>query len=87
MRQNMDLVSIGTQISLERKKRGWTQSQLAERAGISRATLAALETGAIRELGFNKVAMLLACLQLNLRIGTANGSRPTLEDLQLENAA
>jgi len=81
----MDLTSIGMRIALERKRHGLTQSQLAQRARISRATLAALETGSIRELGFNKIAMLLACLQLDLRLGAANGSRPTLEDLQLEN--
>jgi transcriptional regulator with XRE-family HTH domain len=83
----MDIASIGTRIASERKKHGLTQVQLAQRAKISRATLAALETGAIRELGFNKIAMLLACLQLDLRVGAANSSRPTLEDLQLENTA
>jgi transcriptional regulator with XRE-family HTH domain len=36
---------LGQQIKLERKKRQWTEQNLAERAGISRATLQKIEAG------------------------------------------
>ncbi|WP_084536957.1 helix-turn-helix domain-containing protein [Azospirillum halopraeferens] len=67
-----------------RREKGLTQPALAQRAGVSRATIAALETGAARELGFNKVAMILAALDLDLRIATANRGRPTFEELRNE---
>lgn len=36
---------LGQQIRLGRKQRRWTESNLAERAGISRATLQKIENG------------------------------------------
>ena len=36
---------LGTQIKLGRKERKWTESELAGRAGISRATLQKIEKG------------------------------------------
>lgn len=36
---------LGQQIRLERKKRQWSEQNLAERAGISRATLQKIEAG------------------------------------------
>lgn len=36
---------LGKQIRLGRKQRRWTESELAERAGISRATLQKIEKG------------------------------------------
>lgn len=36
---------LGQQIKLGRKKRKWSEANLAERAGISRATLQKIETG------------------------------------------
>ena len=38
-------VLLGEQIKLRRKQRKWTESDLAERAGISRATLQKIEKG------------------------------------------
>jgi transcriptional regulator with XRE-family HTH domain len=38
-------VLIGQQIKLGRKQRKWTEQNLAERAGISRATLQKIENG------------------------------------------
>lgn len=83
----MDLTSIGPEIARQRKQAGLTQAELAARAGISRATIAGLETGAARELGFNKVMAILAALHLDLRITVANKGRPTLEDLTAEAAS
>ncbi len=36
---------LGKQIKLFRKQRGWSEQNLAERAGISRATLQKIESG------------------------------------------
>jgi len=36
---------LGQQIRLERKRRQWSEQNLAERAGISRATLQKIEAG------------------------------------------
>jgi transcriptional regulator with XRE-family HTH domain len=55
---------------------------LASRAGIGRSTLDALENGRTSELGFGKVARLLASLALELQIVDARRSRPTLDDLR-----
>ena len=81
-----DLLAIGAEIATHRKALGLTQTQLASRAGVSRATVTALETGAQRELGFNRLMAILVVLNLDLRLATANAGRPTLEDLQREAA-
>jgi transcriptional regulator with XRE-family HTH domain len=39
------LVRLGTRISKLRKKRGWTQAEMAERVGIDRSFLADVERG------------------------------------------
>lgn len=36
---------LGKQIKFSRKQRGWSEQNLAERAGISRATLQKIESG------------------------------------------
>lgn len=80
----LDLLSLGHEIAVSRKALGLTQPELAKRARVGRSTLAALENGAIRELGFAKIMSILAVLKLDLRITVANAGRPTLEDLQRE---
>lgn len=78
------LSSIGSQIATRRKALGLSQSELARKAGVSRATLEALENGRSGELGFSKVANILAALGLELKIQEANRQRPTLEELLKE---
>ena len=80
----MDLSTIGARIATQRRSLGLTQARLAARAGVSRATVTALETEAQRELGFNKVMAILTVLNLDLCLADANAGRPTLEDLQRE---
>jgi transcriptional regulator with XRE-family HTH domain len=81
----LDLLSLGIQIATRRKALGLTQSALVQKAGISRATLGALENGRCGELGFSKVARILAALGLELKLQEAHLRRPTLEELQEEN--
>jgi transcriptional regulator with XRE-family HTH domain len=76
-----DLNSIGVEIASQRKTVGMSQSTLAKAAGVSRATLGALENGRAGELGFSKVAKILAALGLELKVQEANPRRPTLDEL------
>ena len=77
----LTLRSLGPQIASRRKDLGLSQSDLARKAGISRATLDALENGRSGELGFTKVANILSALGLELRVHEANLQRPTLDEL------
>ncbi len=80
----LDLISVGNQIAERRKTLKLSQSALARMAGVSRATLDALENGRAGEMGFSKVTRLLAALGLELTLHTASAQRPTLDELMLE---
>jgi transcriptional regulator with XRE-family HTH domain len=77
----MDLISVGHQIAQRRKAIKLNQAELARKAGVSRATLDALENGRSGELGFSKVNRLLATLGLELTVQPASLRRPTLDEL------
>ena len=77
----MQLVALGEMIAEHRRKQKLSQEALARKAGISRATLDALENGRSGELGFSKISKLLAALGLELKIEPANSPRPTLDEL------
>ena len=78
------LQSLGPRIATRRKGLRFSQSDLARKAGISRATLDALENGRSGELGFTKVANILSALGLELKVHEANLQRPTLDELSEE---
>jgi transcriptional regulator with XRE-family HTH domain len=80
-----DLISVGTEIAKRRKELKFSQTELSRRAGVSRATVDAIENGRTGELGFTKVAKLLAALGLELRVQAAQLRRPTLDELTEEN--
>lgn len=80
----LDLISIGRRIAERRKTLKLSQSVLSHKAGVSRATLDALENGRAGELGFAKVTKLLAALGLELRLQPASSERPTLDQLMQE---
>jgi transcriptional regulator with XRE-family HTH domain len=77
----VDLVSVGCQIAQSRKSLKLSQAALARKAGISRATLDALENGRSGELGFSKLTKLLAAVGLELKLQPASSHRPTLDEL------
>jgi transcriptional regulator with XRE-family HTH domain len=77
----MDLISIGHHIAERRKGLKLSQAELARKAGISRATLDALENGRAGELGFSKVSRLLAAIGLELTVQPLSSRRPTLDEL------
>lgn len=60
----MNLRTVGQLIARRRRELGLTLSQLAAAAGIGRSTLAALESGKLRELGFGRVARLCTAVDL-----------------------
>jgi len=68
----MDLASLGRLIAARRCAQGVTLIALASAAGVGRSTLAALESGKLPELGFNKVARICAAA------GIALETRPPL---------
>jgi transcriptional regulator with XRE-family HTH domain len=80
----LDLVSIGHQIAERRKMLKLSQAGLTRKAGVSRATLDALENGRAGELGFSKVTKLLAAVGLELTLQAASSQRPTLDELMQE---
>ena len=79
-----DLISISQEIAERRKTLKLSQVELSRKAGISRATLDALENGRTAEIGFTKVTKLLASLGLELTLQTALSERPTLDELMEE---
>ena len=80
----LDLISIGGQIAKRRKTLKLSQAELARIAGLSRATLDALENGRAGELGFSKITRLLAALGLELTLQPTSSQRPTLDELMQE---
>ena len=80
------LVDIAEEIAKQRKAAGLSRAELAKRALVSRSTLEALENGRIGELGYAKVNRILTALGLELKVQEMNHSRPTLDELMIENA-
>jgi len=77
----LDLVSIGAAVAETRKRLGLSQTALSTKAGLSRATIDALENGRAGELGFQKLTRLLSALGLELKLQPAASRRPTLDEL------
>ena len=80
----LSLPSVAEQIVSKRKALGLSQTALAKKARISRATLDALENGRLGELGYTKVVNILTALGLELKLQETNARRPTLEELMSE---
>lgn len=80
------LDDIGKLIAQQRKRLHLTQPQLASKARVSVALIAKLETGRYPELGVKKLMRILNAVGLDIRITTLNLQRPTLEDLQADEA-
>jgi transcriptional regulator with XRE-family HTH domain len=82
----MDLIELGERVKTARKSKGWSQTKLAQTAGISRARLEALENARLAEMGIKHLLRILNALDLDLRLTQLNRGRPTLEDLAAEEA-
>lgn len=62
----MNFAAAGTLIRDSRRRAGLTQAVLAERLGMSRATLSQLENGVIQELGVRRLSQV--CDRLGLEV-------------------
>jgi len=80
------LAEIGERIASARKERRLTQTELASRAGVSRPTIDLLENGRASEIGYSKLARILAAVGFELRLQTIARERPTLDDLLKEDS-
>ena len=80
------LAEIGQRIASARKERRLTQTELASRAGVSRPTIDLLENGRASEIGYSKLARILAAVGFELRLQTIAQERPTLDDLLKEDS-
>ena len=80
------LADVGKEVRATRTAQGLTQAALAARAGVSRSTVARLETGRLPELGTAALRRLLQGVGLDLRVVADNRGRPTLDDLAAEQA-
>ena len=78
------LDEIGGKIATGRKALQFRQTDLASKAQVSRATIDALENGRASDIGYSKLARILAVLGLELRLGPAASRRPTLDELLKE---
>lgn len=77
---------IGHTIAKLRRAKGWNQTELAERAGVSRPLVSSLERGVAPGAGMLKVERILAVFGYELAAVTKSGP-PTLDDLQKLNEA
>jgi len=80
----LDLISLGGRIAERRKSLKLSQAELAGKAGVSRATLDALENGRAGELGYSKITRMLLALGLELTLQPASSQRLTLDELMQE---
>ena len=81
----LPLIDVAEQIAKRRRALGLTQAELAKMARVSRSTLDALENRRMGELGYAKLSNILTALGLELTLQVAVSSRPTLDELILEN--
>ena len=83
----MNLHSIGRMVGERRRAQKLTLPQLAAAAGIARSTLAALEAGKLKELGFNRVVRLCGALDLVLDVRAPMLEKPLMEHRHLTSLA
>jgi transcriptional regulator with XRE-family HTH domain len=78
---------MGREAASARKRAHLTQTQLASLAKVSRPTIDLLENGRATDLGYSRLARILAAVGLDLKLQPAAPERPTLDDLLKEDAA
>jgi transcriptional regulator with XRE-family HTH domain len=77
---------IGQSVAKARNSSGLRQTDLAANAGLSRATIDALENGRAGDIGVSKLSRVLAAVGLELAIRPITNERPTLDELMKEDA-
>jgi len=76
----MNSDELGKYIKLLRKKKGWTQKQLAEFSSLDRTTIGSIERGDYPDIGIRKIQRVL--LLLGKRLILTDISLPTLDVLK-----
>ena len=76
----MKFWEMGLSIRAHRKQRGFTQAELATRAGISRVTLSKLENGRLAGISITMILSVLDNLGLEIAFVEPD-PLPTLEEL------
>ncbi len=76
----MNSDELGNQIKVLRKKKAWTQKQLAEFSSLDRTTIGSIERGDYSDIGIRKVQRVLLLLGKCLTL--TDVSLPTLDDLK-----
>ena len=72
---------IGTLIQRARKKRDWTQKQLADRAGLRQATISTIESGE-KPAKLDTILAVLSALDLEFRISArSRGDASDIEEI------
>jgi transcriptional regulator with XRE-family HTH domain len=77
----MNLADIGHLVQQRRKALGLSQARLASLAGLSRATINQLESGALADLGAAKLIALLDLVGINLDAGARKGQQHALQSV------
>jgi transcriptional regulator with XRE-family HTH domain len=74
-----DIQDLGREVAKLRRKQGLSQSDIAARAGVSRAMISDLENGQLHDPGVRKVLRVLKVLGMGVRVVSL--SPPTLDEL------
>lgn len=77
----MDYLELGQQVALLRKEKKLSQQTLADYAGLSRATINALENGRPGDVGIRKLIKVLDLLGYEIRL-REKSPFPTFEELR-----
>jgi len=80
----LTIAQIGQNVATARTSAGLRQTDLAANAGLSRATIDALENGRAGDIGISKLSRVLTALGLELAIRPITNERPTLDELMKE---
>jgi transcriptional regulator with XRE-family HTH domain len=80
----LSLEQIGEGVAAARKLKKLAQAQVAQMAGVCLRTINMLENGRATDLGYSKLARILAAVGLELRLGPIESRRPTLDELLKE---
>lgn len=83
----MNLHGIGILIAERRRAQGLTLQALAAEAQVGRSTLAALEAGKLKELGYGKVARICAAVGLVLEARPLTLEKPLARHRHLTESA
>jgi transcriptional regulator with XRE-family HTH domain len=83
----MNLQAVGKLVAQRRREKGLTLSGLAEMAQIGRSTLAAVESGKLPELGYEKVNRICSALDMVLEPRLLALDTPLIEHRHLTDTA